>query len=245
MPGRRLALVDDLVIVSDAIAHGLSVSTDLVVTGRLQTSDPNLVAKIAALRPEVVVIDVAPAGAGAGGVVSALREGWPAAPIVVLTASTDIGLAAAAARAGALSWIEKTSPLRFLAEALDGAARGRAWWPPDLLGPVLDALRADADPSPARRQALPQLTDREQDVLAGLRAGRSQKELAQDLRISVHTVRSHTATLFGKLRVHSRAEALAVASDLDDPPEPGRAGSPTDAGDEVGHRDDPPRGDRS
>jgi DNA-binding NarL/FixJ family response regulator len=88
--------------------------------------------------------------------------------------------------------------------ALRALAEGLAVGPPELLGPLLSRAAAREGP---REEGL---TPREIEVLAGLAAGRANKQIAYDLGISEHTVKFHTSSIYGKLGATNRAEAVAV-----------------------------------
>jgi DNA-binding NarL/FixJ family response regulator len=202
-------------MLTDALSLRLSAFPDLVLVGRYGTSDPDLVRDVASLRPDVVVIDIEPAGSAAGELVEELLLRWPAAHIVVLTGCTDVEVAVQVARAGAAAWVGKENTLEFLIQVMRGVCRNCAWWPPDQLGAVLRALRAGADPHGEQPSPLESLSRREREVLLGLSAGEPPQVIARDLSISVNTVRTHTGNIFAKLGVHSRLAAAKVVAAAD------------------------------
>jgi DNA-binding NarL/FixJ family response regulator len=145
MRPRRVLLVDDLIMVTDTLGLRLSTVPGLVLIGRYRTADADLVRDLPSLRPDITVVDLAQAGAGAEALVRAMRTAWPAGHLLVLTASEDTALAVRAARAGCDAWVHTGSTLDYLVRAVNGVCDGSAWWPPHHLGPVLRALRVDAD----------------------------------------------------------------------------------------------------
>jgi DNA-binding NarL/FixJ family response regulator len=107
--------------------------------------------------------------------------------------------------------VPKDSSADELVAVLRGVCAGDAWYPPDLLGPVLRALRSDVRQAADRTGPLDVLSRRERDVLTAMLAGAPAKQIADDLAISVDTVRTHTKSILAKLGVHSRLEAVRVA----------------------------------
>lgn len=211
MPIRRLLLVDDHLMLTEALSDRLATVDDIWVAGRCGATDPGLLGVARRLRPDVITIEVGQLGSTAGDVLGGLATACPAARVVVLSAERDTGHAVLAARAGASAWVPKDSSADDLVAVLRGVCAGNAWYPPDLLGPVLRALRSDVRQAADRTGPLDVLSPRERDVLTGMLDGGRAKQIAGDLAISVDTVRTHTKSILAKLGVHSRLEAVRVA----------------------------------
>jgi NarL family two-component system response regulator LiaR len=206
----RVLLVDDQQMLIEALAARLSATPDIVVVGHCTTRDSHPDRLAALLRPDVITVEVAQAGEAAT-LLKLFRTAWPPARFVVLTASRDPDQAVEAARAGADGWVSKESSLDTLTDALSCASRGHAYFPPEQLGRVLGELRADVGRAQRREGPLEVLTPRERDVLMRLAQGQRPAEIASELGMSAHTVRTHTNKIFAKLGVHSRLEAVTVA----------------------------------
>ena len=206
----RVLLIDDQQMLIEALAARLSATPDIVVIGHCTTRDPDPGALVTLLRPDVITIEVTQAG-DAATLLTMFRTAWPPARFVMLTASRDPEQAVEAARAGADGWVSKESSIDTLAHALRCAARGHACFPPEQLGHILVELRADVGRAQRREGPLEVLTPRERDVLVRFTQGRNPAEIAEELGVSAHTVRTHTNKIFAKLGVHSRLEAVAVA----------------------------------
>lgn len=205
----RLLMVDDHVMLTEALTARLSVVDDLWVVGRCCTADRALGEMATRLLPDVITVD--PVGTCGARVVRELRERCPSAGVVVLTGARDVERAVDAARAGALAWVPKERGIDELTAVLRGVCRGDAWFPPDVLGAVLRELRADADRAGERAGPLDVLSDRERDVLVAMASGKRAARIAEELVISAETVRTHTRSILAKLRVHSQLEAVSVA----------------------------------
>jgi two-component system nitrate/nitrite response regulator NarL len=207
----RLLLVDDHLMLTEALAARLAGAEDLWVAGRCTTDDPHLAETVRRLRPDVITIEVQPLGSAIEEVLSGLLEAWPATHIVVLSADHDADRAVRAARAGAHAWVPKEWGADQLATVLRGVCQGHSWYPPELLGAVLCELRADVRQAAEHTGPLDMLSPRERDVLASMVEGRHGRQIAEQLLISTDTVRTHTRSILTKLGVHSRLEAVRVA----------------------------------
>jgi DNA-binding NarL/FixJ family response regulator len=206
----RVLLVGDQQMLIEALAARLSIAPGIVVVGHCTTQDPHPGGLATVARPDVIAIQVAHAG-DAAALLMTLRTAWPPARFVVLTESPDADQAIEAARAGADGWVSKESSIDTLSYTLRCAGLGHACFPAEQLGRVLGELRADVERAQRREGPLEVLTPRERDVLVRFAQGRRPAEIADELGVSAHTVRTHTNKIFVKLGVHSRLEAVAVA----------------------------------
>ena len=208
---RRLLLVDDYRMVTEALASRLSAAPDLWVAGCCTTDDPQLPEVVRWLRPDVILIEVEPLGFAVGEVLQRLRAAWPAAHVVVVSGDHDVAHAVDAARAGAVAWVSKEQGADELETVLRGVCQGHSWFPPEMLGEILRALRDDVRKAREDGDPLDVLSPRERDVLASMAEGKRGRQIAEELLISTDTVRTHTRSIFSKLDVHSRLEAVRVA----------------------------------
>ncbi len=231
----RLVLVDDYRMVTEALASRLSAAPDLWVAGCCQTDDPRLPEVVRWLRPDIVLIDVEPLGIAIAEVLSRIRAAWPDARIIVVSADEEVSHAVDAARAGADAWVSKSQGADQLETVLRGVARGHSWFPPEMLGEVIRGLRDDVETARESSNLLDTLSPRELDVLTSMAKGKRARQIAAELMISADTVRTHTRSIFGKLEVHSRIEAVSVAwaaglrpdeSGLPEEESPGQGASP-------------------
>jgi DNA-binding NarL/FixJ family response regulator len=116
-----------------------------------------------------------------------------------------------AIRAGAAAWVRKDESVERLLQAIRGVARGESWLPPSELGNVLRLLIREQDKHRKSEQMLAALTPRERAVLACLAEGTGRRDaVAEQLNLSVNTVRTHLQNLMAKLDVHSALEAVAL-----------------------------------
>lgn len=208
---QRLLLVDHYRMVTEALAARLSAVPDMWVAGCYRADDPQLPEIAASLRPDVILVDATPLRRAIGEAVVRLLAAWPPARVVVVSGDRDVAHAVAAARAGAVAWVSKDQGADELETVLRGVSRGYAWFPPEMLGEILRGLRDDVRRAREDGDPLDVLSPRERDVLASMAEGRRGRQIAEDLMISTDTVRTHTRSIFSKLDVHSRLEAVRVA----------------------------------
>lgn len=221
----RLVLVGDYRMVIEALASRLSTAPDLWVADCRSTGEPGLSQRVRWLRPDVIVIHSKPLGFGVAEVVQRLREAWPATHVVVVSADDDVRQAVDAARAGADAWVSRSQGADELETVIRGVCAGSSWYPPAILGEVLRQLRDDIRKAAEVHNSLDVLSPRERDVLASMVEGKHGQQIAKDLLISPDTVRTHTRSIFSKLDVHTRLQAVRIAraAGLRPPTRPGLA----------------------
>jgi two-component system nitrate/nitrite response regulator NarL len=206
----RLLLVDDHLMITEALASRLAAAPDLWVAGRCAATDPNLLAIVKGVRPDVIAIEAEPFGPAIGEILERLSAARPEARLVVLSADRSVEHAVTAARAGAAAWVAKEQDAAEFESVVRGVVRGHSWYPAEMLGEILRELRADA--SRARGgDPLQALSSREREVLQAMMTGKQGRQIAAELQISADTVRTHTQNIYAKLDVHSRLEAVSVA----------------------------------
>lgn len=212
MPPLSIQLLTENRIMVDALGIRLDTEPDLV----LDPPTPLRRVAIGHDPPDVVILD----GASLGGWVRTLqdllrpvRTDVPLRRLVVLAPDTSAVGAAEAVRAGAMAWLPPRCGADELVDVLRGVGRGEAFFPPEVLGPVLDALRAELRDVPEPASPIDTLTLREREVLACLVAGWNARNIAAHLDMADNTVRTHTTRICRKLGVHSQVEAVRVAHD--------------------------------
>jgi DNA-binding NarL/FixJ family response regulator len=211
-----VVVADDHPLWRDAVARDLSDAGFVVVA----TADdgPSAVNRTKATRPDVLVLDLNLPGMRGHEVCAAL--GSLATRVLVLSASGEQGDVLEAVKAGATGYIVKSASREEIVEAVHATARGEAVFTPGLAGLVLGEFRKMAtqeQADPAR--PIPELTERETEVLRLVATGMSSKEIAAQLFISHRTVQNHVQNTLGKLQLHNRVELarFAIAKGLDSP----------------------------
>jgi two-component system response regulator NreC len=194
-------LVDDHAVVRGALKALLEGQEDLEVVGEAGTLAAGRAA-LAERRPQVAVLDVNLPDGLAVEVLPELREASPETEVVLLTMERDLTLARQALEAGAKGYLFKDSAHLELIEAVRAAARGEQH-----LGPAVAAGLKDAP----RAEERPLLSPRETDVLKLMALGHTNREIGEQLELSVRTVETHRAHIQQKLGLSSRPELTRYA----------------------------------
>ena len=202
----RIVLADDHAVVREGLRALLSTVADYVVVGEASTGAEAVRAAVTE-RPDVLVMDIQMPGQNG---IEATREIARAAPevaVLMLTMFDDDESLFAAMRAGALGYVLKGAAPDSIIRAIGAVAEGEAIFSPGVARRTLSFLHSRADSVPA----FPELTARERDVLGLIAAGESNAAIARKLVLSPHTVSNHISSIFAKLQVASRAEAIVRA----------------------------------
>jgi DNA-binding NarL/FixJ family response regulator len=202
-------VVDRERAVAQAIAHRLDAEDALVVVGSAQTASSAAEAAMQ-WRPDVVVLDEAVADGQLAELAAKFLAPNISARLVVTSASEDVQRAYESARVGASAFVSKASGFDEMVRAILGAVRGESWIPPRLLTGVLEEFRsrrAETD----HDYRVQRLTEREREVLRYMMAGFGRARIADELILSINTVRTHAQNILWKLEVHSSLEAVSVA----------------------------------
>lgn len=166
-------------------------------------------ARLRATTPQVAVVDLyLPDGSGAE-VCAHVRETYPDMGVLVLTGSArDDNAVFAAIDAGASGVLLKGARIAAIIEAIETIARGGSVLDPSLTSVVMNRLR---EPAVDQHDLLRLLTDTEQTVLAHLAAGRTNRDIANQVCLSESAVKKHVTSLMRKIHVQSRTEAAVFA----------------------------------
>jgi DNA-binding NarL/FixJ family response regulator len=213
----RVLVVDDHELFAAGVAAEITREDPAIeVVGRSHDVDSAL-ADAAALRPDVVLLDVhLPGGAGGGGaeVASALEglrtSGEQPVRSLALSVSDAEEDVLAVIRAGARGYVTKSITAAELVSSLRRVAEGDAVFSPRLAGFVLDAFRSAAPPAPTE---LDLLSAREQEVMTLIARGYTYREAGAGLFISDRTVESHVSSVLRKLQLSDRRELMRWARD--------------------------------
>ncbi|GBD11801.1 Transcriptional regulatory protein LiaR [bacterium HR23] len=209
----RVLLVDDHLLFREGLAGILNAQPDFEVVG--EASDGlEAVVKAQELAPDLILMDIMMPGYDGLEATRQIKRMLPATTIVILTVRDDEEKLFEAIKSGAQGYLLKDIRSREMLELLRGAVRGEAAITPALAGRMLEEFRrlsrqASAD---AVDESVT-LTQREQEVLSLVAQGATDKEIAEALSISLHTVKSHMRNILAKLHVSKRYEAARYARD--------------------------------
>ncbi len=208
----RVLLVEDHPIVAEGLRLTLGRTGDLEVVGTA-TGVREARELAAALRPDLALLDHhLPDGTGADAA-RAVREGAPEAVMVMLTADASDDAMIAAIEAGVSGYVVKSEGIAGIADSVRRAAAGEMLIPPTVLTGVLARLQQRRQREARRAQLRDRLTPRESEVLERMAHALDNEAIAEQLGISVATVRVHVQNVIEKLGAHSRLEAVILAQE--------------------------------
>jgi NarL family two-component system response regulator YdfI len=224
----RVMAVDDHPLVREGLRFMLATSDDLVLVGDAADGGTAL-QRISEIQPDVILLDIRMPGMDGLEALEQIRKTWPQIAVLILTTYDEDELMMRGLQAGASGYLLKESPLETLFNAIRTAARGEMVVQPEMMARILSYTASTI--STSLSESVPsyiQLTQREQEVLAGVARGERSKEIAAHLGITERTVRAYLTNIYTKLNVDSRASAVAVAMErglLLQQPEPGNSKS--------------------
>ena len=156
-------------------------------------------------KPDVALVDINLPGISGIECVAKLKEQLPKLHVLMLTMYEESDLIFKSLRAGANGYLLKDMPSTDLIQAIEQAHVGGAPMSMQIARKVVEFFHQ----SPAGASEMQKLTTREQEILAALAKGSFNKEIADNLGITVNTVRSHLKHIYEKLHVQTRTEATA------------------------------------
>jgi len=200
----RILLADDHAVVRQGFRLILEAQPDLEIVG--EASNGRKAAELAArLRPDVVVMDVAMPELSGIEATRRLGVESPRTRVLALSMHKDSVYVREILRAGARGYLLKDAIDRDLVAAIRAVARGEGYLSPAVSDAVLsDYRRHVTDP-------LDLLTSREREVLQLIAEGKTNKEIANLLKLSVYTVDSHRGRIMEKLNVHTTSDLVRFA----------------------------------
>ncbi|MFD8562538.1 response regulator [Streptosporangium canum] len=202
----RVIVADDQEIARTGLVMILDAQPDIEVVG--EAADGRRAVELARrLRPDVCLFDIRMPGLDgieATRFLAGPNVADPLAVVVITTFDLD-DYVYAALRAGARGFLLKNAGAAMLSQAIHAAANGDALIAPSVTARLLSAF-ANAGPSSPPAHPIETLTDREEQILATVARGRTNNEIADELHISLSTVKSHLASLMAKLGARNRVE---------------------------------------
>ncbi|MBB5075552.1 response regulator [Nonomuraea endophytica] len=205
----RVLLVDDQALVRTGFKLMLNAQPDIEVVAEAADGQEAL-AWSRELKPDVVLMDLhmpVMDGVTATGLISAELPGTRVLALSTFDLDENV---VAALRAGAGGFLPKDISPEELVEGVRVVHRGESAVAPRLLTRLIGTFVRASRPRPAPA-ALPELTDREREVLVLIAKGRSNTEIADRLNVSPSTIKNHVTSLFGKTGVRDRAQAVILA----------------------------------
>ncbi|CAN3978794.1 response regulator [Kitasatospora purpeofusca] len=208
----RVFLLDDHEVVRRGVHDLLDGEPDLEVVGEAATAEQALV-RVPALRPDVAVLDVRLGDGDGVAVCRELRSRMPDLACLMLTSFDDEEALLDAVMAGAAGYVLKQISGTDLVTAVRTVASGRSMLDPGAATRLLNRLRSEAQPERPAAGG-PELTAREQEVLALIGEGLTNRQIGERLYLAEKTVKNHVSRLLAKLGVERRVQAALIATEL-------------------------------
>lgn len=204
----RVLAADDHLLFRDGLRALLEAAGDLELVGEATTGD-EAVELAAALRPDVMLMDIQMPGMSGIAATRRIVEASPDVRVLVVTMFEDDNTVFAAMRAGARGYVLKGASYTEMLRAIRAVGSGEGIFSPAIAGRMMQFF-ASLQPS-VPPQLFPELSDREREIVQLLAQGLKNTEIAEQLYLSPKTVRNHVSTIFSKLQVADRVEAIVRA----------------------------------
>jgi DNA-binding NarL/FixJ family response regulator len=210
MTPTRVMLVDDHQLFREGLANILNNQPDFEVVAE---AGDGLEAQIKArrLKPDLILMDVFMPGCDGLEATQRIKQELPQTIIVMLTVREEDENLFQSIRNGAQGYLIKNIHSKEMLEMLRGAMRGEAAITPVLGGRLLEEFRRVSQRASQDPQEVEALTHREQEILSLVAAGNTNTEIAANLQVSIHTVKTHMRKILAKLHRERRYEAASYA----------------------------------
>jgi DNA-binding NarL/FixJ family response regulator len=204
----KVLIADDQEIVCEGLKRILQSDPEIKVIG-IANNGQQALDLINHQTPDIVLMDLQMPIMNGVQAIRQLRKTHPDLPVLVLTTYMDDKWLFDAIRAGATGYLLKDRPRHELLEAIKGTVSGEAYLDPSVAKKVLNQVASA--PEPIQFDESIEISERERDILTLLVEGLSNAEIAQRLFLSEGTVRNYLSSLFVKLEVSDRTQAVVVA----------------------------------
>ena len=205
-----LLICDDHKVLTDALSMVVGLDSDLTMIAAPVHTAEEAIDIAAEHLPDVVLMDIVFKG-GMSGIEAtrAIKAASPSTKVVIMTAHDDEHLLVEAVEAGASGFLGKDEAADELLSAAKAAADGEVLIDPVMLTRLLHRVALEREERRDALNLLDDLTEREKEILQLLAEGLRNDGIAAKLFISPQTVQTHIRNILGKLRVHSKLEAVA------------------------------------
>lgn len=201
----RVLIADDHPIVRHGLKQILSEEPDMEIVG--EATNSNEVIDLAEKRNwDIVILDITMPGRGGLDVLKVLRRDFPKLPVLVLSIHPEDQYAVRALKAGAAGYMTKESAPEELIMAMRTVLKGKKYISPSLAEKLADYLERED-----QKNIHEILSDREHQVLLMIASGKSIKEIAEELSLSIKTISTYRARIFEKMKMKSNAELIRYA----------------------------------
>lgn len=198
----RVMIVDDHAVVRSGLAAFFTVFPDLELIGEAENGDEAVV-RCGLLKPDVILMDLIIPVTDGVTATRKIKEKYPTVKVIALTSYQEDDLVQGALEAGAIGYLMKNVTARDLAAAIRSAHAGKMTLSPEAAQILVNAR--------TQSQEYENLTEREREVLKLMVDGLNNAEIAEQLVVSLSTVKYHISNILGKLEVENRVAAVTIA----------------------------------
>ena len=206
----RVLIADDHPFFRDGLRVLLETTPETEFAGEAKDGH-EAIALAAELRPDVILMDLRMPVTGGVEATRRIVAANPDAAVLVVSMVEDDDSVIAAIRAGARGYLLKGADKAETLAAIRAVAHGEAVFGPGIAQRLQYYLSHTSSSTTATREVFPELTEREHEILALIAAGMQNQEIADELHLSVKTVRNYVSNILGKLQVVDRAQAMVRA----------------------------------
>jgi len=205
----RILLADDHTLFRQGVKNLLNTEPDLEIVGEVSNGGEAM-EKAAEVRPDVVLMDIGMPGFSSFEATRQIKKNRPECKVLFLTMYDDEDYLVEGMEVGGSGYVLKDSAAAQLLGAIRDVHHGGSYLSPRMLAQLVDDFRSRIKTS-SRTPRFATLTPREKEVLKILAEGKSVKEIAGDLNLSVKTVEAHKFNLMRKLDIHNKAQLVQYA----------------------------------
>jgi DNA-binding NarL/FixJ family response regulator len=203
----RALIVDDHPVTREGLRTALELSEDVIVVVGEAGSGEEAVEQARDLSPDVVFMDVRMPGMDGIEATRRIKDAAPETKVILITVDESRGAVSEAIQAGVSGYLLKDATPDALVDAARNAIEGNAVIHPQLTRTFIEEARTASSDEP---RSTP-LSKREREILQRVADGATTRQVASDLGISPHTVKTHLERIFEKLGANDRAQAVAIA----------------------------------
>jgi DNA-binding NarL/FixJ family response regulator len=200
----KIMIVDDHALVRLGLAQLISHEPDMDVCGDARDADEAL-EKIEELRPDLVIVDISLQRGNGIELTKSLKARYPDVKVLISSMHDESLFAERALHAGALGYINKQEATDKVVEAIRHVLDGQIYLSPEMTNHLLHRLGNHRD-DPLERPSLDSLSDREWEVFELIGRGRSTRQIAEQLHLSIKTIETHREHIKEKLNLTNSAE---------------------------------------
>lgn len=201
----KVLIADDHAVVRQGLKQILAETMDLVVGGEA-TNTQEVLDKIRESEFDVIVLDISMPGRGGLDILREIKHERPKLPILILSMHSEDQFAVRALKAGASGYMSKESAPELLVKAIRKVHAGGKYISPALAEKLAFDLESDSERPPHEK-----LSDREFQVMCMIASGKTVKEIADKLSLSVKTISTYRARILEKMKMKTNAEVTHYA----------------------------------